>query len=247
MTSMLCAEEISGHPKLLWLKAGEGVELDADGRVAFWRDQSGNGTDAGQTEIAKRPEHWPSALNSLPAVIFRKEGGVMLETAPVSLPAQYTVFAVIDIKRIQYSVVMSQPGKGTLDLKSQGLVIASGRDRGMNGVAIRTPSGRADSSWDKTELQWLKAEPSIISIVMDGDATPFSVAYFRNGESAGASGGKFGSSAVEPLVIGGILPSWPSLGGDISELLIYDGALSPKDRQKVEVYLSGKYSISVKQ
>jgi hypothetical protein len=246
MTSMLCAEEISGHSKLLWLKADEGVELDADGRVALWRDQSGNGMDAGQTEIARRPEHSPS-LNSLPAVLFRKEGGVMLETAPVSLPAQYTVFAVIDIKKIQFSVVMSQPARETQDLKSLGLVIASGRDRNLNGVAIRTPAGRADSSWDKTELQWLKAEPSILTFVMDGEATPFSVTYFRNGEPAGASGGKFGASAAESLVIGGTLPSWPSLGGDISELLIYNGALSPKDRQKVEAYLSDRYGISVKQ
>lgn len=243
--SSLPAQKFPDDPLILWLKADAGVECDAEGRIQAWKDQSGNQRDAIQNDESHRPMYDSNGQNGLPTAQFQKESGLFLETPAVVLPRTYSVFLVLDIKKIQFSVALSQVGLTGDDVNAAGLVVGSAPDRTTNGVAARTSEGDANSAWETTELQWLGIGPSIVTLLMEGDQKFPSVQYFLNGEPAGASGGSFGTSFDQPLIIGGVAAGWPSLGGDISEVVIFEGVLDQENRKKVEAALSEKYGISV--
>lgn len=248
LAGSLVAQELPEDGKLLWLKADAGVETDSEGRVVSWKDQSGQGIDAAQPVEVHRPTLDSAGLNGLPALQFRGESGLWLATSSIQLPSKYTIVSVIDIQKIQHSVLLSQPSQsGEGGVNALSLAIGSAPDRNLNGVVVRTARGNASSNWGATNLQWLGRGPAIVTLVFDGADGNQSVLCYLNGEVAGMSGGAFGPSYDQPLIIGGLATGWPSLGGDVSEILIYDGVLNHSDRKSAETALATKYGISMAQ
>src|SRR5262249_58375360 len=54
----------------LWLRADAGVVHDQNGRISVWQDQSGNGSNATQTNGGEQPFLAQNHLNGLPVVGF---------------------------------------------------------------------------------------------------------------------------------------------------------------------------------
>ena len=55
----------------LWLSAGSGTNLDANGRIQSWVDQSSNGFVLSQTDPNKRPFYNLNSFNNLPTLNFQ--------------------------------------------------------------------------------------------------------------------------------------------------------------------------------
>lgn len=76
--------------------AADSLELDADGRVAVWRDRGGAGRDAKQADPQYRPTYRADGLNGLPAVEFTEQRRTRLELPDLAdEQINATVFAVI--------------------------------------------------------------------------------------------------------------------------------------------------------
>ena len=54
----------------LWLRADAGVVHDQNGRISVWQDQSGNSSNATQTNGPEQPFFAQNHLNGLPVVGF---------------------------------------------------------------------------------------------------------------------------------------------------------------------------------
>jgi hypothetical protein len=76
-----------------WLRSDAGVEADSAGRVAAWRDQSGQSNDLTQGVLLRRPVLGPSAMNGLPVLHF--DGTNDWLAFPSNLSSVFTVFAVL--------------------------------------------------------------------------------------------------------------------------------------------------------
>lgn len=74
---------------LIWLRSDLGIELDVNGTVKYWRDQSGNGNDFHVTNSLSQPTYTSSfaTMNSLPVVRFGN--GKFLHTS-TSSQVQYS-------------------------------------------------------------------------------------------------------------------------------------------------------------
>jgi hypothetical protein len=78
----------------LWTRNDAGIEADAAGRVAAWRDQSGNANDLTQTALAAQPTLVPGAQNGLPVLRFDGANDQLPFTTALS-GAIRAVFAVL--------------------------------------------------------------------------------------------------------------------------------------------------------
>jgi hypothetical protein len=77
----------------LWLEADAGITLEGS-NVSGWADQSGNGTDAGQTVEANQPTLMANAINGLPAVSFDGVDDFMTFTLPINGLTGITIILV---------------------------------------------------------------------------------------------------------------------------------------------------------
>ncbi len=83
---------------VVWLDAAEAASVDRDaaGKVAAWRDRSGQGRDGLQAEAARRPLYVPAALNGRPALRFSETSRTRLDLPDLSdHKISATLFAVI--------------------------------------------------------------------------------------------------------------------------------------------------------
>ncbi|MBM3493196.1 MAG: carbohydrate-binding protein, partial [Armatimonadetes bacterium] len=82
----------------VWLDAASmpTVEREADGSVSVWRDRSGRGNDATQSDAGHRPSYHAAALNGKPALRFTEKRSTRLELRDLSSARiNATAFAVV--------------------------------------------------------------------------------------------------------------------------------------------------------
>lgn len=79
---------------VLWLKADEGITMDASDYVSLWADLSGYGNNA-TSSGNDRPQYVDSAINNLPGVLFLNDQMVIQGDNSLQ-PGQITIFAVVE-------------------------------------------------------------------------------------------------------------------------------------------------------
>ncbi|MBN2308580.1 MAG: hypothetical protein JXR94_06385, partial [Candidatus Hydrogenedentes bacterium] len=151
----------------LWLRADRGVE-QADGRVAAWRDQSGQGNDA-VAEPGSGPGWSASALNGAPALVFDGKGSSLRVAHCSGLNADHalTVFCVyryVDGFRIVQKKDAS-PGTG-----ADAWFLSPGAGLGVSGSFMKS-------------RYFAHGHTYVTSCVYDPESGTISV--FANGDEAG--------------------------------------------------------------
>ena len=131
-------ERIPRQDLAVWLDAAETttVELDEAGRVALWKDRSGQGRDARLDNPAHRPLYTADGLNDRPALRFDEKRRTRLELPDLSQERiTATVFAVI-----------SNPKPGSEVNHDPRIFAASdGKDYDyLSGIAATVPGMRTD-------------------------------------------------------------------------------------------------------
>ncbi len=203
----------------LWLKADAGVVQDATGHVSSWQDQSVNGNDATQPAAGSQPVWVADSGGGFPALRFDGSGDFLALNARIA--SGRTVFLVL-----RHSRYSGQDGYQS--------------PLGDNGN-VDTYTGRNRSIWINYDPQAVRdGETWLNGPLVDGLTASYP-------DAAGPLA-VLTSIATGPVATANVGAYWGNGNfwqGDIAEVLIYNVALSARDRRATEDYLALKYGCYV--
>ena len=255
------AGEASAYSLQMWLRADAGVEAhdySASGGdtadVSAWRDQSGQGNDVSQAAIANMPELVANGLNGNPVVRFSGEGGTATSASPDKEFLTGSLTSSLDLNLATVLAIgsfnASTDGLGFLELsplagnggyspfnRGGATELFSHHREGDGSATIRlqNDAGNLDTAHHLFTSTVDKASGNLDlfldgvdigavingdndSVVLMGDATHVTV-------GARQAGFKW----------------W--LGGDVGEILVFDGILSPDELTGLHHILGDRWGI----
>ena len=220
----------------LWLRADEGVTVDADDKVLGWVDGSGAPvpSDASQAVAGARPLLVADGLGGLPVIRFDGQDDVLnLPPGFSDLTGGLTVVAVARPSAVnRWAAVVSMDGSGAAADR-----VAVGRRGTSNDLRYATGADAVDATdvWETDVFR-------LVSVVHEANE---SVALYDHGEAAAV-----GKADLPSLVLrdhnqigGSVVASGTPWAGDLAELLVWTRALSDAERLAVEVHLADKYGL----
>ena len=212
----------------LWLDAASITGLSDGDPIETWNDSSGNHNDATQPLAASQPAYRRFVSGSEHAVRFDGVDDVLtLEVDPVR---DATAFTIIAVARRDESVL----GAGESVVAFGEVAPSLALDYGAH---IDTPHARVvDSLGVRAEVSAQSRHPElgVIALTRNGGA----IALFVDGARVGAQTVDYtGAFAWSDLRVGGF-------AGDLSEVLVYDRALTPGERETVEAVLYARYGLA---
>ena len=218
------------------LESFGGVKMNDGDAVTNWRDINPTNPIKLQTMTEIAPTYKHSCINDLPCLVFK--GSTYLTTTTPSRQSinsrQISIFAVItDLSSTtdRPFILSNGWGAGTfhfyIDASRQLTFGTWGAPSASTGLAV------------KTNVAY------IVSAINDGSASNI---YLNGGSSSGSQSGNTTAAPaqgnVSPFNIGHYNRQ-EFFNGYFAELIIYDRALTTKERQSVEKYLSQKWKIKV--
>jgi hypothetical protein len=255
-------EGMTADELALWLAADTGVVTDAKGRVISWSDRlygdNRSAEDALQAEAVARPLLAKDAINGQPAVRFDGESDFLL-TTPLQTIDDQTVVLVC-----QFSDAALNPDRrwGGQILNYDGPPSRYLSDTLEPGV-LQIGEPLLESQFKPTLISGqvfagfvgeTTVESGRVDAAPAGVGAPTIVAYTYNytqgraelrvnGRLAGVSRAFAPQEVTSRKIIG--RHAWMALFycGDLSEMLIYNKALSAEELDATSLYLSRKYAI----
>ena len=196
----------------LWVSVDQGVTTDASDNVESWTDRSDNANDLSQAITAQRPALIPAEFNGWDVIRFDGADDTLNFTTRLS--GVRTVFWMVSES--------PAAGPGARSLLGDGPTAHFRGGEGDPGP-IWAPQASVRVKEGQT---WLNGQ------LVDGtvELRPRSLSVLSLTTTGSTSVNRFGA-AINTL-------PWH---GDLTELLIYDRALSAGERQSVEDYLVRKY------
>jgi autotransporter-associated beta strand protein len=223
----------------VWLDASDQTTLFRDpagfspvmapgDQVALWRDKSGNGRDASQTNMTRVPV-WQSspAVNTNAVLRFEPANAYFNIDLSFLLNSQYSICAVEARGDNANRYYMGTVGAAT----NQGMHIGYRNDTQYTlaqygndlNVAVPAFAGKEIRVWTN---------------MLSGAGH----SIFMNGAQLGNNGNTTGLTAVgQGQIAAGYQAAGQLYRGDLAEIIIYPTGLSVADRQTVENYLAAKW------
>ena len=220
----------------LWLDATKKLEIDKESRVIAWGDSSGSSLDgqqpidAAQGEATTRPLYVPDGLNGIPTIRFNGSNQYLkLTAAPITNPH----FSIIAVARD------NSDGTSHREIFSNW----NSRGRSTNSVFLGTTKNhsiRFSDAFNQAGQLPDATMPFLITASNSSEAAQM----FLNGTVVADGNPITGRVLTGPYVLGtqGNYNSEFWLG-DISEILVYDRALSRSELDQIWGYLAQKYKL----
>lgn len=242
----------------VWLRADVGV-VTSGSEVTTWQDQSGNGNDfTGTAGSGNRPTFISSSvpLGNQPSIDFAGNGDHFLdddgETNYLNGMTEFTLFLVYksDETNSDQGLWIAQDPSGADEIFTI-RYDASGANTGgsftdvvKTGILGNDPDNQIESFSDIqttgaqiTSLHWESG--TAFDIYVDG--------ILNNPSAAGTPPSGSISSATKAIVgKGGKDTGNNSWNGQIAEVILYCKNLTEEEREKIEDYLSAKYSSAIR-
>lgn len=222
----------------LWLRADKGVQLDDQGRVMFWQDQSPTTDDhlhkhdASQATLAKRPLFKPQGIHGNPAVMFDGKDDFLNVVGQAIWKPHFSIVAVVS---------QSSTGAGAREIISNW----HRRGRSTNSVFLGTTGTNKVRVSDAFSPAGILSEPSQ-PFILTGINAEEHATTFQNSTLLATQATLTPRVLAAPYVLGtqGNYGSefWQ---GNIAELLVFDHPLDVEDREAVWTYLGIKYKLAV--
>jgi invasion protein IalB len=228
----------------LWLKADAGVVANASGQVSLWQDQSGNTNDASQANTNQQPLLvYPAAIGGKAAVRFNGiqdnvNGDYMYGSNTVGVPDAMTSFMV-------YEMNSGAPAEqlptfvGTPPIYGAGRAywILSGTMAFSTWTYEYTTGFTIPTNTYRIWTDRFSADLGQVNQIDDTATTETNFTENTSGQTPPAAGYYLGG--VNPAVQ--YVVNSRCFGGDIAELIYYQGYLNDDDRLAVLAYLRQKY------
>jgi hypothetical protein len=221
----------------LWLKADKGVTTNSDGTVAEWADQSGLGNNAVQTDSTIAPTLVSDPKTGKLAVEFNGTSSYLAITSAPSVVIQgdistFCAFNITDVAAAQ-----------TLWSKSSNAVAYPWIYGVAAGGAMSFTRGNTDGRNPVNSTSSVQpGSPVVAGVSLAGSLA----SHYLDAQPVGS--GVFGYGALDegmPLVIGALDDFTGLFAGTLSELLIYNRALSGSDLDLANAYLADRSGITV--
>ena len=224
-----------------WFRADAIAGLANGGTVSSWSDSSGNGFTATQANTGQRPNYIIDAMNSLPVVRFNSAKNSYLS---FSRPVQDDWTMIIAFQSTQ-----NNQGTGTSFWNGAGLVNGDqsgtandfGTQLNANGQ-VTVGTGNPDTSISSSH-GYNDGHPHVATFQRIEGTGAFTL-YVDGTQVAAGSGNSNSLTAPATLDLGAVPSGGGFLSGDISEVMIFDTALSDANRTAAEIGLECKYGIS---
>lgn len=217
-----------GSPRL-WLRADAITGLASGDPISSWSDSSGNANHATQATATKQPYYKSSGTNSKPAVHFT--GSNALQTGTGDALGDFTIFIIF--KKL-----------GSADIAFGRLLdkdFANGFWIGRNNTTANSFGGGVREGSDPYGIYgtFTDQAPHLLESIRTGTTHQL----YRNGSLLTSNTVSSTATSTAAYGIGG---DYANAGnylyrGDISEIVVYNTALSTADRQAMESYLNVKY------
>lgn len=226
----------------LWLAADRGITT-VDGKVSAWADQSGNGRNASQSTVDYRPAYVASAQGSKPTVRFDGSNDYLTRANQLLFNEDFSVFVV-----------------------ASGNSVSSNQEKYMVAIQYHEYFYFGRSSWSPNNFSTYIGNVSAVPFAPDfSNSMPnsgfaasvwglvrqrnISASVYKNGIRYTSSSANYisGTTSSSTLCIGGNFSysATTCWSGDISEIIIFNRALTDTERYLVELYLSRKYAIAL--
>ena len=223
----------------LWLKADAGVTETAS-NVSTWADQSGNRNDMATDGASNLPALLTTAINYNPAVEFDASNTEGLATSPIFGTTTYS-----DVNVFFVSTLLSE-SNSTLFMEQ-----ASSASTRM-GITLYSDGDHlwdagASSGDNRLSVSWTDSLDTPYLWSYEHESGTPRQAIYRDGTSvvSDATAPGFTLDAATQAYLGSFNGSTSYYDGDLAELLLYQGALTEEEQQKIETYLAIKYGISL--
>lgn len=215
----------------LWLKADAGVTLNG-ATVSAWADQSGNGRNVSQGTAGSQPTYNATGLSSLPTLDF--DGGDYLDNTTTDLgtaDSARTIFIVGEADSVGGPIVVYRRSVAYLSV----MIFEFGGVHYISSDGLTAPSNTSvNSHAERTDPFY-----SVHRYTGTGNAPSFRINGAEKTYSTGVQTTEGGATGFE-IGHNSNAQFWSGL---ISEILVYDSALSAGDIEDVEGYLADKYSL----
>jgi hypothetical protein len=228
-------------------KADAGIAVDGSGNVTTWADQSPNGAGLIQSGAGNRPALVAAGFGSRPTVRFDGTDDVLTSTANVDLTSELSIFVVSrNAIRKSYNGVLRVGALGSFSSQLE-LYYQAGTTNAASGNLIYQRNG--GSAYRGSD----NVPPAVgLPGIMTNVVTAANVHRLAVNGSAPAitqtNGAALLPTAADVLYLGVGYGNATGVGyclnGDISEVIIYNRAVSAAEQTQIETYLSNKYSIA---
>ena len=209
----------------LWVSAGTGVTLDANGGVSTWQDQSPNQYVVSQSNAGNRPTVVANSLNSLPVVHFSGNNQVLTVPNIMTGATAAEVFIVNRAAASSYQCLYRLGNGGGTNYPS-----SDGTIRDDFGLASQLNVGGASVLLTNYHLYNASAQANGSWVDrLNGD--------IQHTGSMGTA-----SFSTAPLLGGG---TGSSFAGDIAEVIVYSRVLTSSERAAIGQYLTQKYALAI--
>lgn len=225
----------------LWLKADAGVTKGQGDAVTAWKDQSGKGNDAAQSDVALAPVLVENAANGKPVLRFDGTDDYLDVQSSASLAITGDIASFFVVKFDDFATFRSVWGKTAANLPRPNdyyLLPNSGIPRMYRG----SDEGNVNAFVDGGQVP-----AGALALLGFNQAGTILTHYFNGRASGSGSMNVTPTDSGAPLKVGSRDDLFTKMKGDIAELLIYDKALSDADRAALAIYLGGKYGIPIVQ
>lgn len=219
----------------MWLKADQGVTLDGNGRVSQWNDQSTIARHVTQSVTSQRPLYIASAQNGKPGIQFVTSRQDILESTTSTGIDDCSIFTVMRL----------DGSDATEDLI---ISIAKGNDLGRGRFLYRPSSSTKinfatwGNDFTSGTIDYDTGNYHVIGVTLSG----LSLTLFRDTTV------QTGVIASNPVLTS---QSYWGIGGSsitgfgnyysnctISEVIIYDRAVSTNERTQITAYLKARWA-----
>jgi hypothetical protein len=228
----------------VWLAADAGVTTDTTGAVTSWVDQSLNGNNAAPPAGATAPVLVPNVQNGKP--VLRFAGGNPGQYLEVPTDTSFTAGDISTFALAKFNNFTGTPAYRTIWTKTANNNLAAPDDwyfAATTGAAnLLRGAGAAGTYGGVTGGNVPAGLFALVGFKASGQAITHYLGYNVNG-SGNIIQTPF--DAGFPLRIGRRDDGGIQMNGDISEILIYDHAVSESDRLQIANYLYNKWGITV--
>ena len=221
----------------LWLKADKGVTTNTDGTVSQWADQSGLGNNAVQAVSTSAPKLVTDPKTGMPALAFDGASSYLSAPSTPSLVIQADISTFAAFNMADVTAAHTIWSKSTNEVAFPWIYGVAA------GGAMSFTRGNANGSnpVNSTSLA-SPGTPVVAGVSLAGSLG----SHYFDAQPAGS--GVFGYGALDEgtdLVIGGLDDFTSLFAGNLSELLIYNRALSGSDLDLANAYLAGRLGITL--
>ena len=222
----------------LWL---DGKDINGDtladsivngSAIGTWFDKSGANRNATQTTGSAQPLYTTSGMNGLPGIVFDGTAKSLAMTGYAIAPtASYSIFTVVQ---------SNDPDSAWNSFLSLGSTVTNAFYAPHNGAAFGYMN-TATSPNNLGSVSLSQSSPFIVDFVKSGSLNQMVIS---------TDGTTVTKTGVNPTGTTGA--NWslsfsyaqPGFNGTVSEVIIFDRAVTDSERQQIESYLSGKWGVS---